>query len=310
MKKPFVPYDWSKNRIKILVDGVQTLKNDGLNLSPGDLWSIKKLLLLDYYVKPFVTIIKKNNFTNWYYVDTHCGPGLIGFQGKDLENERFPGSPLIAALRGKEYHFHEYIFSDIKEEEVSLLKERLSRLKPLTGDLKYSFNPTGFEKTVALIETKKARGNAFLIFIDPTGFKEITWKLMKRLLNIETADIIFTFMTYAIAFNKSKACGDTTIAQLIDAFFGNSDWNGCENGEALAESYRRQMLKYKRYAYIIPVYKAGESIVYHMIIATNSKGGSNVFDDARKIMDVTTTEVFRDALKVISGKTKDLTEYF
>jgi len=34
----------------------------------------------------------------------------------------------------------------------------------------------------------------FLIIIDPIGFKEIKWNLMEKLLNIDSADIIFTFM--------------------------------------------------------------------------------------------------------------------
>jgi three-Cys-motif partner protein len=310
MKKPFDPYVWSKNRIKILVDKIQTLKNDGLDVSDGDVWSIKKLLLLDYYVKPFVTIIRKNCFNNWYYVDTHCGSGLIGFDDDDLKNECFPGSPLIVALRGKEYSFHEYIFSDIKTEKINALKKRLGSLKHVTGNLNHSFNMIEFKKTVELVETKKQKGNAFLIFIDPIGFKEITWNLMEKLLSIQTADIIFTFMTYVIALNRSKADSDIVTAQLLDEFFGNNNWNNCEDGETLAELYKQQMSKFKKYTYTIPVYQTGERILYHMIIATNSKGASNVFDDARRIMDVTTTELFRDALKVISGKTKDLTEFY
>jgi three-Cys-motif partner protein len=309
MKKSFVPYDWSKTRIKTLVDKIQPIKNDGIDLAYGEVWSIKKLLLLDYYVKPFVTIIR-NHFTNWYYVDTHCGSGLIGFEERDLRNERFPGSPLIVALRGKEYSFHEYIFSDIEVKETAALEKRLKKLKTVTGNLSYSLNSIDFEKTVALVETKKQRGNAFLIFIDPTGYKEITWVLMKRLLDIQTADIIFNFMTYGIAFNKSKADNDSATEQSLNEFFGNNNWKKCKDGEELAELYRQQMSAFRKYTYTIPVYQTGERRLYHMIIATNSKGASNVFDDARKIMDETTTEVFRDAFRVISGKTKDLTEFF
>lgn len=309
MRKPFDPYNWSKTRIKTLVDKIQNIKNDGFDISYGEVWSIKKHLLLDYYTRAFVTIIRKH-FTKWYYVDTHCGSGVIGFKDKALANERFPGSPLIVAMRGPEFPFHEYIFSDIEKTSIDILQQRLQALGPVIKNLNYSFNAIDFAKTVDLVESRKQRGNAFLIFIDPTGFAEINWNLMERLLKIDTTDIIFTFMTYAIAFNRSKANGDVITAQTLREFFGNDHWNNCKDGEALAELYRQQISKFRKYTALIPVYQTGERLLYHMIIATNSKGGANVFDSAKKVMDETTTELFRDALKVVTGKTKDLTEFF
>ncbi len=312
MRKPFDPYNWSKTRITTLVDKIQSIKNDGLDVSYGEVWSIKKHLLLDYYVGAFVRIIssKRFNFKKWYYVDTHCGSGVIGFKEKTLSNERFPGSPLIVALRGSEFPFHEYVFSDIEQTSVDTLKRRLKALEPTIGKLNYSFNIIDFAKTVALVETKNQHGNAFLIFVDPTGFTEINWSLMERLLKIGTADIIFTFMTYGIAFNRSKAEGDPVTAQSFNEFFGNDNWKNYSDGGELAELYRKQMAKFKTHTALIPVYQTGERLLYHMIIATNSRGGANVFDSAKKVMDETTTELFRDALKVVTGKTKDLTDYF
>jgi hypothetical protein len=100
-KNAFDPYDWSKKRINTLIDKISTIKNDGLSLSPGQIWSLKKLLFLDYYARAFVTIIRKNDFQNWYYVDTHAGTGMIGFEETDLIKERFPGSPLVAVFRSQ-----------------------------------------------------------------------------------------------------------------------------------------------------------------------------------------------------------------
>ncbi len=309
MRKPFDPYNWSKTRIKTLVDKIQGIRNDGLDVSYGEVWSIKKHLLLDYYTRGFVTIISKY-FTKWYYVDTHCGSGVIGFRDKVLVDERFPGSPLIVALRSPDFKFHEYILSDLEQASVDALKQRLKALEPTTGKLNYTFNVIDFEKTVALVESKRQHGSAFLIFIDPTGFTEINWNLMERLLKIDTADIIFTFMTYSIILNKQNAMNNETVKNSMNIFFGNENWKTCDDGNALVELYRKQMSKFKKYTYVIPVFQTGDRKLYDMIIATNSKGGGNVIDAARKIMDVTTTELFRDALKVVAGKTKDLTEFF
>lgn len=310
MRKPFVPYDWSKTRIKTLVDKINDIKNDNLVVSPGEIWSIKKLLVLDYYVGAFVKIIRNNKFKNWYYVDTHCGSGLIGFKERDLSNERFPGSPLVVALRSSEFPFTDYIFSDEDDKAVDALRQRLLKIKPLVGNLDYDPTVRKFEKTVELVESKKEFGTAFLVFVDPTGFNEIKWKLMERLLHIDTADIIFTFMTPFIAWNKENALTNESIKETLNEFFGNDSWQKYQDGNALAELYKKQMGQFKKRTYLIPVYQTGERKLYDIIIATNSTGGGNVIDAAREIMDVTTTELFRDALKVVTGKTTDLTDYF
>lgn len=310
IKNSFDPYDWSKKRINTLINKIYAIKDDGLSLSPGQIWSLKKLLFLDYYVRAFVTIIRKNDFENWYYVDTHSGTGLIGFEEQDLIKERFPGSPLIAAFRSPEYVFTHYFFSDIDSNSIISLQKRLQSVKPLTGIIDYTAQTMDFKKTVEFIENKKKFGNAFLIFVDPKGYSEIKWELMKKLLSISTADIIFTFMTYSIAFNKETALENSTTAQSISDFFGNENWKTCEDGNALVELYCSQVRPFKKYVEVIPVFQTGERKLYDLIIATNSKGGSNVIGDARRIMEVTTTELFRDALKVITGKTTEITQFF
>ncbi|MDE1766113.1 MAG: hypothetical protein KGI27_07545 [Thaumarchaeota archaeon] len=98
--------------------------------------------------------------------------------------------------------------------------------------------------------------------------------------------------------------------QSLNEFFGNNEWKKCEDGNSLVELYRSQIAQFKKYTHIISVFQSGERKLYDLIIATNSKGGSNVIDDARRIMEVTTTELFRDALKVVAGKTTDLTQFF
>lgn len=95
---PKDPYQWTKERTSYLIEKIELVKNDGDIISAGKIWSIKKLLALDYYIASTHAIFKKN-FDYWYYVDTHCGSGVIGFEEDELlKLERFPGSPLIAPL--------------------------------------------------------------------------------------------------------------------------------------------------------------------------------------------------------------------
>jgi len=304
-------YEWSKEHIRYLYEKIQTMKNDKLKISPGDIWSIKKLLVLDYYLGAFVKIIRspRSNFTNWYYVDPFCGSGLITFKD-DLKDERFPGSPMVAALRAKDYSFTDYLLSDIDADSIQALGSRLVANKTHVGNRKYDPKVQSFSDVVGNVEKMKQFGNAFLIFIDPTGYKEIRWDLMKKLLDIRTADIIFTFMTYAIAFNKSKADGgDVVTAHSLDEFFGSSEWTNCNDGDELLALYRTKIEQSGKKTFVIEVFKKGESKLYDIILATRSSGGGNVVESASKIMESVTTELIHDSFEVVSNKRTELTDY-
>ncbi|MCH7647866.1 MAG: hypothetical protein IIA83_04590, partial [Thaumarchaeota archaeon] len=97
-------HQWCKDHTSYLYEKIQILKNDRLLPSTGNIWSIKKLLFLDYYIAGFVKIIKspKSKFKKLFFVDTHCGSGLIKLED-ELEGEVFPGSPMVAALRAEKY---------------------------------------------------------------------------------------------------------------------------------------------------------------------------------------------------------------
>lgn len=304
------PYKWTKEHLESLYEKCLPLKNDKLDTSPGNIWSIKKLLFLDLYIGGFVPIIKSPNskFKNWYYVDTHCGTGLISFDGI-LKDERFPGSPLIAAMRYDQYPFSEYLFSDIDKDAVQTLSNRLANNKKFVGNRVYLPKIFDFEAAVINAEKLKGYGNAFLFFMDPIGYKEIKWVLMKKILDIQTADIIFTFMTYAIALNRSKADSDDETAKSFNEFFGNDNWKNCSTGDELLSLYRKQMEINGKRTFVVEVFKKGETKLYDIIFATRSNGGSKVADYATKVLEYVDTELIKGTFEVVSKKTKSITDF-
>lgn len=304
----FDAYVWSKDKLSILVSKIDLIKNDGELTSPGQIWSIKKLLALDYCIEGFVTIFRKY-FKKWYYVDTHCGSGLIGFED-ELSGERFPGSPIIAALRSIDYPFTDYLLSDIDTNSITALDHRLRTLRPMIGSHAHNLQVRSFEDTVNLVESMQQYGTSFLIFIDPQGFSEIRWNLMERLLRIRTADIFFTFMTPYIAMQRTNAESDPAYEPTLNEFFGDQTWRGQSNGSELLDRYIEKIRQFKDYVFDIPVFRAGESRLYDVIIATNSKGAGNIIDYARKIMETTSTELIKDAFKVVTNKSVDLSKWF
>lgn len=304
----FDPYEWAKDRVDRLISKIETIKRDGSKLSPGDVWSIKKFLIIDYCIGGFVPIFKKY-FQKFYYVDTHCGTGLIKFSESELKDERFPGSALVSVLKSNEKSFSEYFLFDEDRESITVLNTRISKLTSLIGSKTITVDKKEFSESVKKIEELNGFKKAFLVVIDPIGFKEIKWELMKKVLAIDTADIIFTFMTHVIARHRSNCTLDNSYGKSLSEFYGDDSWEQTTKGEELMKMYMDKISALKKFVYDIPVYQSGNQIGYHIIIATNSKGAGNIVDSARKITKVK-TEMIGGGIKVVTNKTHEINEWF
>ncbi len=133
---------------------------------------------------------------------------------------------------------------------------------------------------------------------------------MERLLRIDTADVFFTFMTHAIARHRSNVETGNAYEKSMDDFYGNSDWVEYTEGNDLLKLYIQQIRRFKEYVFVIPVFQMGERKLYDIIIATNSNGGRNVINDGSRVMSATTTEMIRDACKVLANKSTEITKWF
>lgn len=307
---PKDPYQWTKERISYLIEKIELVKNDGDVISAGKIWSIKKLLALDYYIASTHAIFKKN-FDYWYYVDTHCGSGVIGFEEDELlKLERFPGSPLIAALRNEHNPFSDYFFSDIDKDTISVLNSRLKKLKDHVGNRDYSPVVKSFSNTAQEIKSNESWGKIFLVFIDPTGYSDLQWNDVKKLLSIDKADVFITFMSYSIALNRPHARLGTEYEKTFDSVFGTSKWRGCSNQTELLELYLTQIKTLKEYVEVIPIFRAGENKLYDLIFASsNPKGAGSIMGYIKKIMNNVTTEIIESAMKVVTKKELDLDKW-
>lgn len=304
----FDPYDWAKDRLDKLISKINTIKNDGLKLSPGDIWSIKKFLVIDYCIGGFVPIFRKY-FKKFYYIDTHCGTGLIKFSEPELENERFPGSALVGLFKNTDKTFSEYHLFDDDNESINVLKNRIKRLEDEIGSKKITVSKQEFAESVKTIQNLNGFQKAFLVVIDPIGFKEIKWELMKKILSIDTADIIFTFMTHVVARHRSNSTLDNSYGESLSEFYGDNSWQEATKGEELMKIYRNKIQKFKTYVYDIPVFQSGNQVGYHIIIASKSRGAGNIIESARKIMKVK-TEMIGGGIRVVTNKAHEITEFF
>ena len=94
----FDPYLWSKTRIQKLYNYVSQWNDVDVSTKKLDIWSIKKILALEYYIKPYVEILRSKKLKSWYYVDLFSGSGMMRIDNK----YNFPGSSLIPLIKSSE----------------------------------------------------------------------------------------------------------------------------------------------------------------------------------------------------------------
>ena len=78
---------------------------------------------------------------------------------------------------------------------------------------------------------------------------------MERLLRIDTADVFFTFMTHAVARHRSNVETGNAYEKSMNDFYGNSEWNTYVEGDDLLKLYIKQIYKFKKYVFVIPVFQ-------------------------------------------------------
>lgn len=299
------PYEWAQNRIIQLVKKYEQLSihDDGVYTDNHGVWSLKKLIALHCYAQSFIEILKSNNFEECIFVDPFCGSGLIELQ----PSHPFPGSALVSLLAEKTT-FDKYYFSDNNKNRIKSLENKISSLKfescidVQDADFKYRIKQI-FPGTAP--DRKRWKDKGYLVFLDPYGF-DVTWSNMDRILNSGPVDLIITMMTSYITWNAHMKQSK----RKLDAFFGDNRWENRKND--LLEYYCEKIQNYgndHRYDTKTIEVKM-DTGSYHIIYASQSIGGNNVFDYIKERIDKINLSMLTHAYEVMGGKATSITDYF
>ena len=307
--------------IKIARETFAHLNNDGLATSVGDIWSIKKILLLDYYMPAFINIMRspRNNFNEYYFADPFCGSGLFtDFKDTELKDEFVAGSALIGALNASKLRYTGCIFSEKDQKNISALNSRLNKSKEKLNDQIYTAQTLEFKDAVEEILKIKKYQVAILVLIDPAGYVPIKWNLMEKLIKKVGVDIIFNFYTHRIAQNVSATKTKPEHEKSLNEFFGDEGWKQIRDirknsnilGAKLLDYYLEKIKRIPEKKTIdIGVYEQGDKKLYDLIFITRSVGGKKVMDGAKKVMRDTTTEAIRREFKAQLGAQSRLADH-
>lgn len=300
-------YKWSKNKIQKLFNSVSPWNDTDISTGKLDVWSVKKILALEAYAKPCVDIFRAKNFKEWIYVDPFSGSGMMRMEDK----YNFPGSSIVPLLESNEYRFHKYFLSDSNKKYIAVLSNRVKKIpnnhKPVTEITAERFtNIVGKIFSGQKPTDWKERG--YLVFLDSYGFRQLPWYGMERILKSGAVDIIFTFMTFAVSWNKTMKQS----TNALDAYFGDNEWAGMSGQQELVDHYCSKIMKLgygKNYqTFTIDMFQAG-CRRYDLILATQSPGAGNIFKYIKNVMSAIDTKLLTDAFSVYVGKNVDLDSF-
>jgi three-Cys-motif partner protein len=160
----------------------------------------------------------------------------------------------------KEHSFSEYYFFDKDKGKCEELEKRIDRLKhelSLPKDIIiHKPEPLSFEDASIKLFGRDGTINKksmCLILIDPEDIKFTTWDRIESILMYGKVDLILIVMRFGLALNHSIAKKDANspIAETMNKFFGDENWNNLKNGEELISYYRHKIqgLGYNIYRY-------------------------------------------------------------
>jgi three-Cys-motif partner protein len=281
-------YEWAERRAKNLFDNATDLEDDSdVKYTKGGLWSVKKLLAIEWYIEPFYRIASKH-LPRWVYIDFFCGSGLMSVTSPEFSKSHAAvGSALLPLFLSNRYPFKDYYYFDVEREKINALNRRIAKI-PLPPDVKVHVEPLPFEESCEKLfgEGGLIRKKALaLVIIDPEGL-DVKWRMLEKILKNGFVDVILTFMTYSVGLNHSNAMNDPagSYAKTMTEFFGDWNWKTLKS-DGLLPYYRKKIEGLGYRTYKVSVERTGQSVIYDLVFCTKNEKVGNIFRQLEEIMN-------------------------
>lgn len=241
-----------------------------------------KHAILDRYLKAWLPIMSSVS-ARIVYIDGFAGPG------KYLDEDGQPiidGSPLIAlnaAIKHKLPLKAQIIFLFIEAhlKRCDYLKNLLSKIT-LPDNMKYQVICSKFDETLTSIlndldEQKKHLAPSFA-FIDPFGYSDTPFSVVKRIMSHFMCEVLITFMYSYI----KRAIAKPDQEKHLNILFGTREWRkmrdigtSLQKREFAQQLYKKQLeeeakVKYVRFFQMVNKFNQTE---YFLFFGSNNKKG-------------------------------------
>jgi three-Cys-motif partner protein len=297
------------------------------------LWSFKKLIFLEYYIKPYLLILSNRYRKKCYFIDFFSGCGANSIEKEKINSI---GSPLVSLLKGVIHNksknlnnrFFKWIFVEINSDFCDALQKRIDQtckiIKERTGETLVNGQDIevipgdvniSIDKLVSKLEEEsKSEEIAVLAFIDPYKFSAIQWETVKKLLHLRYVDVIFTMPTGTL-----RRGGDT--CKQKEKFLSPSLLSACSNKrfcdipeENLGELYAKDIVNVMGRS--ISFFEKGASVrnstnaeIYRIELFSHSNKAVQIAETITKKLDKINYNTLKKILDQAKGEQKTITEY-
>ena len=235
-----------------------------------------KHIILKTYVQAWFPIMASRN-PRIIYMDGFAGPGI--YKGGE------EGSPILVLKSARDHTAalnKELLFLFVEKDQ-----QRFAHLEQMIDEIKSSL-PQNFkiqcvhgefdEKVGALlqhIEDNNKKLAPCFAFIDPFGFSDTPFEIIKRLMGNPRCEVLITFMFEEI--NRFKEHPNPKIGEHLDRLFGTSEWrkallppNPADQRRALHDCYLAQLKSVAKYVRSFKMVNKSNSTDYFLFFGSNN----------------------------------------
>ena len=187
----------------------------------GGQWTLEKLNILESYLIPYTTALKKQNF-KLMYIDAFAGTGYVEFQDEDAKYLIDGSAARAVGINNKA--FDKLIFIEKDQNRC----HELEKLKQAHSDRDIQIENSDANDYLKNLRQDwgKWRG---VLFLDPFA-TQLQWATIETIASFNALDTWILFPTYAVArmLPRSKKPDDIRKgwAKRLTIVFGNESWRG------------------------------------------------------------------------------------
>ena len=267
--------------------------------------------ILKEYLKAWIPIIGRTSNTS-IFLDGFAGPGI--YENNEL------GSPIIALKTAQDHSDvaaiknMKFIFIEKDKERYDILKETVEETCKDLPNIKYDIMLDGFvEKLSSMLDDIKEKNELppTFAFIDPFGYSEIPFELIKKFMQNSKCELLLTFMT-----QHMMRFLTTTPEDTINKLYGTTSWHEAtkiENVEKkinfLITLYMDQLKKSNvKFTRSFRMINSHGNAVYHLIFATKHWRGMNEMKKSMIKIDKSESYKFSDMVGLDQTSIVDYTD--
>lgn len=246
---------------------------------------IKHLILKSYW-QAWLPIMASYS-SRLVYIDGFAGPGV--YMGGE------EGSPLIVLKSARDHVAQiktEVIFLFVEKDEPRFnhLKQLIDEMRPtLPSNFKVDLERGEFDEKIGgllskLEENKRLLAPCFA-FIDPFGFSDTPFDVIRRLMANPRCEVFVNFMFEEV--NRFKSHPNEKIGEHLDRLFGTNSWREAvqldaadEQRRALHDTYLTQLRQIAKHVRSFKMLNKNNGTDYFLFFASNNIKGLEKMKEA------------------------------